>query len=350
MHLEEGHLPEGYIRHLDAKRRWSAVAASAAFLALLASLCLGAVPVPPLEALRSLLGLGIDARWDRIVRQIRLPQALAALLAGTGLSLAGAVTQSTLRNPLASPFTLGISHAAAFGAAASVFFLPRSGGTPLFFRLYGTAAIALATSLVAAAAILALSRRRDSPPEGIVLCGIALGSLFTAATMLLQYFADDVQLATMVFWTFGDLARARWPELLFMAVAVALTTVYFLGRRWDLNTLLAGEETARSLGVSVTRVRLEAMFVACLVTAIVVSLVGVIGFVGIVCPHMARRFTGDDHRFLLPGAALAGALLLLLADTAARTLLLPRVLPVAIVTAFFGAPAFIWLLGRKACR
>ena len=349
MHLDEGHLPQAYCRHIQIKGRWIAVAAVATALLFLLSLGLGAVAIPPLETLKALLGLSTQARLERIVCQIRLPQALAALLAGTGLSLAGVVTQSVLRNPLASPFTLGISHGAAFGAALSVLLLPQGEAFPSFFRLYGTASSALAASALTTAAILFLARRRPSP-ETVVLCGVALGSLFTAATMLLQYFADDSQLATMVFWTFGDLARARWPELLFMAVVVVLTAIYFLFRRWDLNALLAGEETAHSLGVSVGRVRLEAMSVACLVTAVVVSLVGVIGFVGLVCPHMARRFTGDDHRFLLPASALMGALLLLVADTTARLVLLPRVLPVSIVTAFLGAPAFIWLLGRRRAR
>lgn len=347
MHLEEGRLHEGYWDHLKHKERCLAAGALLLAAAFVISLCLGAVAVPPAETVAALFGFGSDPRWERIIVHIRLPQALAALLAGTGLSLAGAVTQSTLRNALASPFTLGISHAAAFGAAVSIFFLPRGEGTPLFFRLYGTAFFALVTSLAATAAVLALSRRRRASPESVVLCGITLGALFTAATMFLQYFADDTQLATMVFWTFGDLARARWPELAVLAAVVAATSLYFFYRRWAFNTLLAGEETARSLGLPVTRIRLEAMSVACLVTAVVVSLVGVIGFVGLVCPHMARRLTGDDHRFLLPGSALAGALLLLFSDTAARTLLLPRVLPVSILTAFLGAPTFIWLLGRR---
>lgn len=349
MHLDDGRLPQGYGRHVALRKRGIAAAAAATALLFLFSLSVGAVTIPPGDVLRSLLGWGQEARWDRIVCQIRLPQALAALLAGTGLSLAGAVSQSVLRNPLASPFTLGISHGAAFGAALSVLLFPRGETGSLFLHLYGTAASALFASALTTAAVLLLARRHPSP-ETVVLCGVALSALFTASTMLLQYFADDSQLATMVFWTFGDLARARWPELALMTAVTALSAAYFLFRRWDLNTLLAGEETARSLGLSVTRIRLETMAVACLVTAVIVSLVGVIGFVGLVCPHMARRFTGDDHRFLLPASALTGAFLLLAADTTARLVLLPRILPVSIVTAFLGAPTFIWLLGRERRR
>lgn len=180
----------------------------------------------------------------------------------------------------------------------------------------------------------------------MVLTGVALGSLFSAGTMFLQYFADDVQLAAMVFWTFGDLARASWRELAVMSSVTIASSAYFMLNSWSYNAMDAGDETAASLGLPVSRKRLAGMLVASLVTATTISFVGVIGFVGLVGPHIVRRLLGDDHRYLIPGSILAGAILLLAADTAARTVMSPRVLPVAILTAFVGAPAFVFLLVR----
>jgi iron complex transport system permease protein len=164
--------------------------------------------------------------------------------------------------------------------------------------------------------------------------------------MFLQYFADDVQLAAMVFWTFGDLARASWSELGVISAVTFVAFLYFILSRWNYNALNAGDETALSLGVPVGRIRLVGMVTSSLVTATIISFVGIIGFVGLVCPHMVRRLIGDDHRFLMPGSAIAGAVLLLAADTVARVIMTPHVLPVAILTAFLGAPAFIYLLIR----
>jgi iron complex transport system permease protein len=180
----------------------------------------------------------------------------------------------------------------------------------------------------------------------MVLAGVALGSLFTAGTMVLQYFADDTQLAAMVFWTFGDLARASWRELFIMSAASGAAMVFFILNRWNYNGIDAGDDTAGGLGIPVSSVRLWAMTVSSLVTAVIISFVGVIGFIGLVCPHMARRLVGADHRFLLPASVALGGLLLLISDTAARLVMAPRVLPVSIITAFTGAPVFILLLVR----
>jgi iron complex transport system permease protein len=177
-----------------------------------------------------------------------------------------------------------------------------------------------------------------------------LGALFTAGTMFLQYFADDVQLAAMVFWTFGDVARASWTELGLLASVTGISAAYLLFRSWDYNAIDAGDETAKGLGVRVEKVRLTGMLVASLVTAVIVSFLGVIGFVGLVVPHMVRRIIGGDNRFLMPATVICGALLLLISDTVARMMLAPHVLPVSVLTAFMGAPAFIYLIvrgGRK---
>ena len=350
MHAEHGQVPEEYSRYLGWKSGVLAVTALALGFAILFSLGLGAAGVPPSKVLESLIGLSSDQRVNAIVRGIRLPQALAAAVAGAGLAVAGVVMQAILRNPLGSPFTLGISHAAAFGAALAVMLgsgLTTSGRTAVtIIHPYSTAVSAFLSSLAASAIIVAISRLRGVKPETMVLTGVALGALCTAATMFLQYFASDVQLAAMVFWTFGDTARASWRELYLMSAVTLGCFLYFWLNSWKYNAIDAGEETACSLGVRVEQVRMSGMFLASLVTAILIAFLGIIGFIGLIVPHMFRRIIGADHRFLLPASLVGGALLLLLADTAARLLLMPHLLPVSVLTAFLGAPVFLWLIIR----
>jgi iron complex transport system permease protein len=180
----------------------------------------------------------------------------------------------------------------------------------------------------------------------MVLTGVALSSLFTAGTMFLQYFASDTQLAAVVFWTFGDVSRANWSELGLITVLVSFSCIYFLCNRWNYNAIDAGNETAKGLGVNVERVRLVGMTVSAMITAVLVAFLGVIGFVGLVCPHMVRRIIGDDQRYLIPGSCVMGGILLLASDTVARLIVAPYVLPVAVLTAFMGAPVFIYLIIR----
>lgn len=198
--------------------------------------------------------------------------------------------------------------------------------------------------MMATGAVVIVAHIKRGSPESMVLAGVALGSLCSAGTMFLQYFADDTQLASMVFWTFGDLSRASWRELAILASVTASCILLFILNTWNLNAIDSGEDTAWSLGVNVKVVRIVAMSVASLVTAVTISFVGVIGFVGLVSPHMVRRIIGDDNRFLIPASCVTGSLLLLAADTIARTMLRPQVLPVAILTSFVGAPVFLYLL------
>jgi iron complex transport system permease protein len=272
------------------------------------------------------------------------------MVSGAGLAVAGLAMQSILRNPLGSPFTLGISNAAAFGAAFSVMILgsgtmqSTAADAVVISNPYLTTSSAFLFCLLATGVILLIAKIKQASPEVMILTGVALGSLFTAGTMFLQYFADDVQLAAMVFWTFGDVGRANWQELIVISIVTVAAFLYFVVNRWNYNAVHAGDETAKGLGVPVDQIRLIGMVIASLVTATIISFVGIIGFVGLVCPHMVRRLIGDDHRFLIPGTLIAGALLLLAADTVARIMLAPNILPVAILTAFLGAPVFIYLL------
>jgi len=285
-----------------------------------------------------------------IVWNVRVPRVLTAVVAGAGLSISGAVMQSVLRNPLASSYTLGISQGAAFGAALAIigFGAGVTGSTAVdavsVLNAWSVAGFAFAGAMLAAVTVVGLARFRGVTPETMVLAGVALGSLFSAGTVLLQYFAEDTQVAAVVFWTFGDLGRASWRDIALMGGVTSLGSLYFMWRRWEYNALEAGSESAQGLGVNVGRARMTGMFASSLVTAAIVAFLGIIGFIGLVGPHMVRRVLGNDHRFLLPASAAAGALILLASDTVARTIISPVVLPVGAITSFLGAPLFLYLL------
>lgn len=184
----------------------------------------------------------------------------------------------------------------------------------------------------------------------MILAGVVLSSLFAGGTTLLQYFADDVKLSAVVFWTFGDLGRASWREVVIMASVSLAALVNFLWNRWNYNVLLTGDHSALSMGVEVSRLRLTAMAICALTSAAIVSFIGVINFIGLVAPHLMRRFVENDYRYLLPASALAGALLLLAGDVVTRLVLVPVILPIGAVTSFLDAPLFLYLLFKRAAR
>ncbi|MFW6142414.1 MAG: FecCD family ABC transporter permease [Candidatus Saliniplasma sp.] len=314
------------------------------------SLTLGPASISVSEAVSTLLGMNTSNRLNMIIWNIRVPRVLAAIAAGAGLAVVGAAMQSVLRNPLGSPFTLGISHAAAFGAAFSIVVLgagslhSQATDAVILYNPYLVTISAFAWSLVATLVILLLSRYKNASPATMILTGVALGSLFTAGYTALQYFADDVELASIVFWTFGDVARAGWTDLGLMLIAVIPAGVYFLRKSWDYEVLDSGDESAKALGVDVEKLRLHGMLISCFVTALIISFVGIIGFVGLVVPHMIRRVIGGNERHLMPFSCVVGAVLLLGSDTVARTIISPIVLPVGILTSFLGAPLFIYLV------
>jgi iron complex transport system permease protein len=352
MHTEDGTVPRDYLDYTRKKVFWIAGSLVLVLVLFVLAISVGAVAIPPVDVLQTLFGAGTSSKWDRIIWNIRLPQALAAIVAGTGLAVAGVAMQSILRNPLASPYTLGISSAGAFGAAVSIVVLgagkiQSSVANPVTItNPYLTTIVAFFFCMLATAVILLISHFKGASPEVMILTGVALSALFSAGVMFLQFFSSDTQLAAVVFWTFGDVGRSTWETLPFMAVVVAGATLYFLFNRWNYNAIDAGDETAQSIGVNVSRIRLVGMTVAALVSAVIVAMLGVIGFVGLVCPHMMRRLVGDDQRYLIPGSAVAGAVLLLASDTVARVIVAPYILPVAVLTAFLGAPVFIYLLFR----
>lgn len=308
-------------------------------LTVLLSLRAGSYETPMGELLKGVLGMSADRKINIVVRNNRLPRILTAILAGGGLGLAGCILQAVLRNPLASSSTLGVSQGATFGAAFAIVVLGMGASSP-----FGIPLCAFLGSITVALVILGLSKFRQISPEGIVLAGVAISSMFTGATTLIQYFADEVELSTLVFWTFGDLGSTGWGDLGGMAIMVAILCVYCFSHRWDYNALLSGEETAISLGIRVKRLTLVGMVLCCLCSSIVVSNVGLISFIGLVAPHIVRMVVGNNHVYLIPGSVLGGATLLLLSDLFARMVISPVILPIGAITSFLGGPLFLYLL------
>ena len=313
--------------------------------AILLSLRAGSYETPVGELIKGIFGMSSDRKINLVVQNIRLPRICTAILAGGGLGLAGCILQAVLRNPLASASTLGVSQGATFGAAFAIVVLGM-GSTAGF----GVPVCAFLGSVAVALVILGLSRFRQVSAEGIVLAGVAISSMFTGATTLIQYFADEVELSALVFWTFGDLGSTGWEDLGGMGIVVGVLCVYCIAHRWDYNALLSGEETAVSLGIHVKQLTLVNMVLCCLCSSVVVSQVGLISFIGLVAPHIVRMVVGNNHVYLIPGSILGGAALLLLGDLFARTVISPVILPIGAITSFLGGPLFLYLLfkgGRK---
>lgn len=306
------------------------------------SLKAGSYHTPIAELLQGIWGKAGDEKINIIVRNNRLPRILTAVIAGAGLGVSGCVLQAILRNPLASSSTLGVSQGASFGAAFAIIGL--NAGIANHFSTALIPFCAFAGSMSVAFLILGLSRLRQISPEGIVLAGVAISAMFTGATTLIQYFANEIQLATMVFWTFGDLSSTNWSDIRLMAVVVFTVCLYFLFHRWDYNALLSGGETAASLGIHVRRLTLIHMILCCFTTSTIVSYIGLISFIGLVAPHIVRLVVGNNHVYLIPGSILAGALLLLSGDLFSRTVISPLILPIGAITSFLGGPLFLYLL------
>jgi len=288
-----------------------------------------------------------ETNWlaEVCVWKLRLPRILMGLLAGIGLGAAGCVMQGTLRNPLADPYMLGIASAAGFGASLAILF-----GTGIIGFLGGQYLVignAFIFALLCSGIILGLSSKKGATPESMILAGIAMMFLFSAMTTLLQYFAEAEAVKAAVFWMVGDLGKSSWEKLGIVAVVTAVCIPLLIWKSWDLNIMSSGDESAKSLGIKVEQTRIIIMVVSSLLVASIVCFTGTIGFVGLVAPHICRMVIGGDNRFLVPASALVGAVLLVLSDTVARTIMSPVILPVGVVTAFLGVPLFIYLIMRK---
>lgn len=310
------------------------------------------------DALEALIGRGTPAN-TRILWNIRIPRVLAAIIAGAGLSVSGLIMQTTLNNSMASPSTLGVSNAAVFGANLSIIafaggFLSTGNNLNSFdvgANPYATSLMAFVFSAASILLILGLCNIRAFSPNVVVLSGMAIGSVWSAATTILQFYATDVGLSAAVIWNFGDLGRATYRTDGIMLAVVLAGVIYFSVMAWKFNALLSGEATAQTMGVNVAGLRFAAMLFASVITAVCVSFLGVIGFVGIICPHVTKKLLGQDHRVTIPVSCMSGSLLLLLADTFSRSMGNGSALPVGAITSLLGAPFFIAIIfSRKENR
>ncbi|APX14115.1 FecCD family ABC transporter permease [Tateyamaria omphalii] len=276
-----------------------------------------------------------------IVWDLRLPVALMAVVVGAMLGAAGAEMQTILNNPLADPFTLGLSSAASFGAALAIVMglsvIPGVGG---FFVTVN----AFVMSMLASLALFAFTRLRGVTPEAMILVGIAMLFTFNALLAFLQYGASELQLAQLIFWQLGSLARATWEKVGICLAVLAIVIPYFLSRSWALTALRMGEDKAAALGVNVSLLRLTVLAGVSLLSAVAVSFVGAIAFVGLVGPHIARMVVGEDQRGFLPLSALAGALILSGTSIASKAITPGIVYPIGMITSLIGIPFFVSLI------
>ncbi|EMO5887032.1 TPA: iron ABC transporter permease [Proteus mirabilis] len=288
-----------------------------------------------------------DAGTRVIVWDIRLPYSLMAVVVGMSLGLTGAEMQTILNNPLASPFTLGVSSAAAFGAALAIVLGIGIPGVPAQWFISVNAFI---FALLATLLLDFISRWMRVSTSGIILFGIALVFTFNAAVSIMQFIANEDTLQGLVFWTMGSLNRASWDKLYILLVVLVIIFPLSLMNAWKLTALRLGEDRAMSFGINVRRLRLTTLLRISIISALAVAFVGPIGFIGLVAPHIARMTFGEDHRFYLPASALIGALVLSIASLVSKNLLSGVIIPVGIVTSLVGIPFFVSIILRHRGR
>ena len=328
--------------------------AAALGAACVVSVGVGAVRVPPPAVLAALGGaLGLDvgaatAQQEAVLLAIRLPRVLLGVVVGAGLAVSGALMQGLFRNPLADPGLVGVSSGAALGAAAAIVLASGLGVTALALGPALVAVAAFAGGLATVVVVYRIATRSGRTSVAtMLLAGIAVNALCGAGVGVLVLFADDGQLRDLTFWTLGSLGGATWRTLAVVALPVGAVVLAAPLLARPLNALLLGEAEAGHLGVRTERVKALVVGGAALAVGAATAVAGLVGFVGLVAPHLVRLALGPDHRALLPASALVGALLLVLADLLARTALAPTEVPIGIVTALAGAPFFLWLLLRQ---
>lgn len=327
------------------------VALASLLLSISMAVSIGAVPIPLSTVWGVILEhIGVETihgTWSEgrsaIIWDIRLPRALLAALVGAGLSLVGTVLQAVTRNPLADPHLLGISSGAAFGAILALLH------TGMFLGLVTVPLLAFAGAVGSTLLVLAVtSFTQATGADRLVLTGVAVSFIVMALANLLIFLGDPRAAHTVVFWMLGGLGLAQWAHLIWPAIILLGSAVWFLTVSRSLNAMTIGDETAATLGIPVSRFRLAVFVVGALVTGVMVAFSGVIGFVGLMVPHIVRLVVGGDNARVLPAAMLAGAILLIWADIIARTIMRPEDMPIGIVTGLIGGVFFVWLLRRKA--
>ena len=283
-----------------------------------------------------------DVVKDRIICNLRLPRLVIGIIAGAGLAVCGAAMQGTMMNPLADPYTTGVSAGAGFGATLAIVL-----GIDLFAGQYGLVMNAFIFALIPTVFIMFIGFIRNAAPTTIIMAGISVMYIFNAATSLIKLWADPNALSALYRWTVGSLNNSGWEAVPVMGTATILGLIILQILSGKVNLLSAGDEAAKTMGVNTDRLRLLIMLIIALVTAAIVSYTGLIGFVGLIAPHICRLFIGSDNRFLFPTSAAFGMALMVSADLIGRELIPPAIIQVGIITAFMGGPILLWLIMRK---
>lgn len=314
---------------------------ASAFLLLLLMMALsisaGAVKIPLQEILNVLLGKGDEVN-RRIILTLRLPRVIESALVGMGLSVVGAFFQGLLRNPMADPYVLGISSGAAFGATIAII---------MGLGIFGLSSMAFITALLTIFFVYTVSRTGSRlSMTTMLLAGIAISAFMSAIISLLMLLNHD-QFSRIVFWTMGGFGLVSWPQVIYSSPLILIGSFVMYAFSRDVNAILTGEESAEHLGVNAELVKKIILILGSLVTASCVSVGGIIGFVGLIVPHISRFIVGPDNRVLVPFSALFGASFLTFADLLARVILKPVEMPIGIITATFGGPFFLYLLVRS---
>lgn len=324
---------------------------AALLVTLTLAVTIGPVAIAPLTvwqiAVSRVTGLASgewSAAHENIVWLIRFPRVLLAAVVGAGLAVVGVAMQATVRNPLADPYILGVSSGASVGAVLVILF-----GVFQFFGIYSLSVAAFLGAVLTFIVVLTLAQHRGTlSPVRLILVGVALSYVLSATTSFMVFRADEAEgIRSVLFWLMGSVAGAKWSYLTLPLLVLLIGTIYLVLQARPLNALVAGEETAVSLGVDTNRFRRVLMVVAAMMTGVMVALAGAIGFVGLMMPHTVRLFVGSDHRRVLPVSLLAGAIFLVWVDVLARTVVQPEEMPLGVITAFLGGPFFLWLMRRR---
>lgn len=296
--------------------------------------------------------------YQDIVINGRMPRLSLVVLTGVGLATAGSIMQGLLRNPLVSPFTLGISTAASFGAAMTLVFGASIFG-PVFYSKIGTGIVSftfrdfgviLASfmfGLTSIFAVLVLTRKEHTSRSTVILAGVVISYLFQAGVSFLKYLSNDSALRDITYWLMGGMWNATWGAVIILVPLVTVCVIYLESLTVDINAMSSGDDVATNLGINVKSLRIKGLIVSALVTSACISFTGVIGFIGLMAPHICRMVIGNDYRYVLPASALMGALVLMISDTVARTIIRPSELPVGIIMYIIGGIFFLWMISRR---
>ncbi len=331
--------------------KWIFMAVCAAIIMIVAgfAITIGAYDIGFLESyeiiIDHILGNVSDTTKDFVVMDLRTPRIVVAIIGGAGLAASGVVMQSTLLNPLADPYTAGISSGASFGATIALV-----GGITILSNEYGLIFNAFVFSLIPMFAIITVSKIKNTSPTVMIMAGIAIMYIFNAMTTVLKLWANPNNLQELLEWQVGSVSRTGWDGIPIMLTVtfVGILAMQFMSRK--LNVLATGEDSANSLGIDANRLRIINLLIVSVVTAAIVSFTGLIGFVGLVAPHIARIFVGSDNRYLLPCSAFLGAALLVVSDVVGRIIIYPSTLQAGVIMSFLGGPMFLWLIMRRNSR